>query len=221
MGLVDWNFLIFWILSCHFGFGGLPFLSLALKNIFDQNAQIFFRHVTEEQRSFVMSEKKIRWFVVYTKPRWEKKVVSLLEEQGIENYCPLNKVVKQWSDRKKVVMEPIFKSYVFVRVPEDEKWELRKVEGVLNFVFWLGKPAIVRDEEIYTIRKFLNEFAEVKVEEIAKIQVNKRVRVKQGLMMNYEGILIEVYGSRAKVRIETMGLQLSAQFDRKNLEPVS
>jgi len=167
-----------------------------------------------------MSEKKLRWFVLYTKPRWEKKVATLLEERGIENYCPLNKVVKQWSDRKKVVMEPIFKSYVFVRVPEDEKWELRQVDGVLNFIFWLGKPAIVRDDEIFTIRKFLNEFADVKVEEISKLTVNHRVRVKQGVMMNYEGILIEVYGNRAKVRIETMGLQLSAQFDKKNLEPV-
>jgi transcription antitermination factor NusG len=167
-----------------------------------------------------MDENNLHWFALYTKPRWEKKVAAVLTNREIENYCPLNKVVKQWSDRKKTILEPIFKSYVFVRVPEAEKWDLRSIDGVLNFVFWLGKPARIKDEDIYTIRKFLNEFADVQVEEVSKLAVNSRVRIKQGVLMNYHGILIEVYGSKAKVRIESMGLQLSAQFDKKNLELV-
>ena len=161
---------------------------------------------------------KLNWYAVYTKPRWEKKVAKLLDERGIENYCPLNKVVKQWSDRKKVVMEPIFKSYVFVRVEDKDKFELKNVSGILNFVYWLGKPAIVRDEDIYTIRKFLNEFGEVTVSEIDQLKVNAKVRIKQGIMMNYHGLLVEVMGNKAKVRIESMGIYLFAQFDKKNLE---
>jgi transcription antitermination factor NusG len=167
-----------------------------------------------------MDENNLHWFALYTKPRWEKKVAAVLTDRGIENYCPLNKVVKQWSDRKKVILEPIFKSYVFVRVPDAEKWALRSIDGVLNFVFWLGKPARIKDEDIYTIRKFLNEFADVQVEEVSQLAVNSRVRIKQGVLMNYHGILIEVYGSKAKVRIESMGIQLSAQFDKRNLELV-
>jgi len=174
--------------------------------------------VTEGQRSYVMEEKELHWFAVYTKPRWEKKVAVMLEEQGIENYCPLEKVVKQWSDRKKVVMEPIFKSYVFVRVPEDEKWALRRIDGILNFVYWLGKPARIRDEDIYTIRKFLNEFSDVQVEDAPKLAVNSKVRVRQGVLMNYHGILVELSGNRARVMIESMGIQLSANFEKKNLE---
>ena len=161
---------------------------------------------------------KLNWYAVYTKPRWEKKVAKLLDEKGIENYCPLNKVVKQWSDRKKVVMEPIFKSYVFVRVEDKDKFELKNISGILNFVYWLGKPAIVRDEDIYTIRKFLNEFGEVTVSEIDQLKVNAKVRIKQGIMMNYHGLLVEVMGNKAKVRIESMGIYLFAQFDKKNLE---
>lgn len=161
---------------------------------------------------------KLNWYAVYTKPRWEKKVAKLLDEKGVENYCPLNKVVKQWSDRKKVVMEPIFKSYVFVRVEDKDKFELKNVSGILNFVYWLGKPAIVRDEDIDTIRKFLNEFGEVTVSEIDQFKVNARVRVKQGIMMNYQGLLVEVMGNKAKVRIESMGVYLFAQFNKKNLE---
>jgi len=166
-----------------------------------------------------MDQKKLHWFAVYTKPRWEKKVANILEEQAIENYCPLNKVVKQWSDRKKIVLEPIFKSYVFVRVPEAEKWELRDINGIINFVYWLGKPARIKDQDILTIKKFLNEFSEVSVEETPKLEVNGKVRVKQGVLMNYHGILVEISGNRAKVRIESMGIQLSALFDKKNLEP--
>lgn len=147
-------------------------------------------------------------------------MASLLTEKGYENYCPLNKVIKQWSDRRKVVLEPVFKSYVFVKVEDAKKWDLRKVNGILNFVYWLGKPAVIKEEEINTIRKFLNEFSDVQVAEDKGLKVNTKVRIKQGLMMNYQGMLIELTGNRAKVRIESMGISLQAQFDKKNLEPL-
>jgi transcription antitermination factor NusG len=162
-------------------------------------------------------EIKKTWFAVYTRPRWEKKVAAVLLDKGIENYCPINKVTRQWSDRKKVVLEPVFKGYVFVRLEEDKKWEVKQVNGVLNFVYWLGKPAKIRDEEIDMIRKFLNEFDDVLVE--AKgVVVNSEVRIKQGVMMNYHGVVIEVLGNRAVVKIDTLDIQLSAHFDKKNLE---
>jgi len=162
---------------------------------------------------------KSYWFAVYTRPRWEKKVAALLEQKGIENYCPLNKIIRQWSDRKKTVLEPIFKSYVFVKIDEDKKWDLKKINGIVNFVYWLGKPAHIREEEINTIKKFLNEFTNVEVA-YNDLAVNTKVRVKQGPLMNYQGILIELAGNRAKVKIESMGIQLSAQFDKKNIEAI-
>ena len=164
-------------------------------------------------------EIKKTWYAVYTRPRWEKKVASTLLEKGIENYCPINKVTRQWSDRKKLVLEPVFKGYVFVRLEEEKKWQAKEVNGILNFVYWLGKPAKIRDEEIDTIRMFLNEFDDVQVE--AKgVVVNSEVRIKQGVLMNYHGIVVEVLGNRAVVKIDTLDIQLSAHFDRKNLEPV-
>lgn len=165
-----------------------------------------------------MSE-KLTWYAVYTKPRWEKKIAKALDERGIVNYCPLNKITRQWSDRKKVVLEPIFKSYVFVKVSEDSKWLLKQVDGVLNYVYWLGKPAVIRDEEIDTIRMFLNEFADVSVQQVS-LELNSKVRIKQGVLMNYEGLLLEIQGSTALVKIESMGIQLSAKFDKSNLEKI-
>lgn len=165
-----------------------------------------------------MDTNKTHWYAVYTKPRWEKKVAGILTELGIENYCPLNKVTKQWSDRRKTVLEPVFKSYVFVKTTDKKKWDLKKINGILNFVYWLGKPAVIKDEEIMTIRKFLNEFNEVQVEQNSALRVNTKVRIKQGVMMDYQGLLIEIAGNRARVRIDSMGISLYAQFDKKNLE---
>ena len=157
---------------------------------------------------------------MYTKPRWEKKVAALLLENGVEHYCPINKVIKQWSDRKKVVFEPLFKGYVFVKLEEKKKWEVKKIAGILNFVYWLGKPAQIREEEIDIIRKFLNEFNDVQVEQKGFV-VNSEVLIKQGVLMNYKGIIVEVLGNRAVVKIDNLDLQLSAHFDKKNLELIN
>ena len=166
----------------------------------------------------LMNENK-NWYVVYTRPRWEKKVAGLLANAGIEHYCPLNKVQKQWSDRKKVVMEPLFKGYVFVLVEETKKWEIKNVDGILNYVYWLGKPALVKQEEIDTIKMFLQEFTDVQVYNTS-LGANDNVQVKQGVLMHYKGIVMEVMGNKAKVKIESMGLQLSAVFDVKNLQVI-
>jgi transcription antitermination factor NusG len=163
-----------------------------------------------------MDETNRYWYAVYTKPRWEKKVAALLEASGIEYYCPLNKVVKQWSDRKKVVLEPLFKSYVFVQVEENRKWELLTINGIVNYVHWLGKPAKIKDSEIETVRKFLNEFSCVEVVEATA--VNSKVKIKHGVLMDYHGVLLNVSGNKASVKIESMGVQLTAVFDKKNIE---
>ena len=167
-----------------------------------------------------MVQNNIYWFAVQTRPRWEKKVAATLHDKGIEYYCPLHKVTRQWSDRKKVVLEPVFRSYVFVRINDDKKWEIKKINGILNYVYWLGRPAHIQEEEILTIRKFLNEFEDVTVEQ-KNFYVNAKVRIRQGVLMNYEGMIVEVSGNRIIVRIDSMSLQLSAHFEKKNLELIT
>ena len=89
-----------------------------------------------------------------------------MQRRGLESYCPLNKVRKKWSDRFKVVEEPLFKSYVFVKVTDEEKTDVRFIDGVVNFVYWLGKPARVQDDEIERIKRFLNDHTDVTVEHL-------------------------------------------------------
>ncbi len=157
------------------------------------------------------------WYVVYTRPRWEKKIAKILDDKGIENYCPLNKVRRQWKDRKKIVLEPLFKGYLFVRMEESKKWDIKLIDGIINYVYWLGKPAKVKESEINTIKKFLNEFENVDVVEL-DLKENARVIVTKGVLMNYKGIVVEVIGNKARVQIDSMGIRLSAIIEKSSLE---
>jgi transcription antitermination factor NusG len=160
-----------------------------------------------------------KWYVIYTKPRWEKKVAEFLSGKKIEHYCPLNKTTKYWTDRKKILLEPLFKGYVFVRLSALDKWDIKLIPGVINYIYWVGKPAVVKDEDIDTIRKFLNEFDDVMVVN-KDITENKKVKVKQGIMMNYKGIVLQIKDNKAIVQIESMGVFLTATFEKSNLEKV-
>lgn len=160
-----------------------------------------------------------KWYAVYTKPRWEKKVHGLLVEKGIETYCPLNKVRRKWSDRMKIVHEPLFKSYVFVRIPEEEKTPVRMTNGVVNFVYWLGKPAMVRDNEIELIRKFLDEYHDVEAIPI-ELQTDMKVQVQRGAFMNKEAKVLKVMGNKVQLVIESIGYSLIAVVDKNNLSAI-
>jgi len=159
------------------------------------------------------------WYAIYTKPRWEKKVASLLARKNIESYCPLNKVQRQWSDRKKIVMEPLFQSYVFVNVSNLEQTLVRETSGVLNFVYWLQKPAVIREEEIEVIKRFLNEYHHVQVEK-SIVNLNDKVRIIGGPLMMREGNVLEVKNKTVKVLLPTMGYTLVAEIEKINLEKV-
>ena len=160
---------------------------------------------------------KKNWYAVYTKPRWEKKTYSLLLEKGIESYCPLNKVKKKWSDRIKLVEEPLFKSYVFVKLTEEEKTSVRYINGVVNFVYWLGKPAIIRNNEIERIRQFLNEYTNVTVEPI-ELQPGTKVIIKAGVMMDKEAKVVKDRRTYVEVEIESLGCKLKALIQKKHMD---
>ena len=163
-----------------------------------------------------MTEGKKKWYVVYTKPRWEKKVYELLFKKGLEVYCPLNRVRKQWSDRTKWVEEPLFKSYVFVRAGEEDLSVVRLVGGVLNFVYWLGKPAIVKEKDIDLIRGFLSDHREVEVEPV-ELKKDARVTIRRGVLMDRQGKVVKVMNNRVRVVIESIGYAVVAVVDKMNV----
>jgi transcription antitermination factor NusG len=160
-----------------------------------------------------------KWYAIYTRPRWEKKVHQLLIQKGIDSFCPLNKVHRKWSDRVKLVEEPLFKSYVFVKVNEEQRTPVRMTDGVINFVYWDGKPAIIKDREIESIRKFLDEYENVSLIKL-EIRDDQKVRITSGAFMDQEGKVIEVKNKSARILVESLGCLLVADIDKNKLLPV-
>lgn len=163
-----------------------------------------------------MSDGKRNWYVVYTKPRWEKKVYQLIVNTGMEAYCPLNRVRKKWSDRIKWVEEPLFKSYLFVSILEEQQTDVRMIDGVLNFVYWLGKPAVVKEKEIQTIRKFLKDYHDVQALPV-DLSANDAVTISQGALMDRKARVLKVFNNKVQVVIESIGYSLVAFIDKSNL----
>lgn len=97
----------------------------------------------------------MNWYVVYTKPKWEKKVADRLNAIGVHAYCPTITKISQWSDRKKKIEVPLFNSYVFVQLDDKDRNCVFEVPGVVRYLFWLGKAAIVKNAEIESIQNWL------------------------------------------------------------------
>lgn len=152
-------------------------------------------------------EMESKWYAIYTKPRWEKKVDGILVKNGINSWCPVQKVQKQWSDRKKIIEEPLFKSYVFVRInmKSEERLKVLTTGGVLNFVHYLNKPAVIRDVEVDTIKKYLSEEGtKIEILPLNGFNENEMVKVNHGVFMDNTGKVVR--GGKKKVYVELRGL---------------
>lgn len=160
-----------------------------------------------------------KWYAVYTKSRWEKKVAEQLNKLNIENYCPLNKVVRKWSDRKKVIEEPLFTSYVFVKINDKQMNSLRSVFGLVNFVYWLGKPAVIQDSEIDLIKTFLKNHNDVKIEQ-ASLNIHDKVRVIDGPFVEMEGNVVAIKKKFVKVLIPSLRFFMTAEIEIENIAKV-
>ena len=158
------------------------------------------------------------WFVVYTNPRAEKKVAERLRKLGIEVYCPLLKTMRQWSDRKKKVDIPLFTSYLFVHLEDGDRNRVFMADGVVRYLYWLGKPAIVRQSEIDTIREWLDE-KEIEEVQLTDIQKGDTVLIETGLFKQETGTVTAISRQFVTLKIESLGWELRIYYrDLKKLE---
>jgi len=153
----------------------------------------------------------MNWYVVYTKPKWEKKVADRLTQIGIECYCPLITQIKQWSDRKKKVEVPLFNSYVFIQIEDADRNSVFEVAGVVRYLFWLGKPAVVRDDEINVIKKSIkaSNIADISV---SQIQVGDKIKLETGAFSNQNAIVQEVSKTHYILVLESLGCVLKIKY---------
>lgn len=134
------------------------------------------------------ANKFIRWYVFYTKPRFEKKVNEKLMAKGIETYLPLIKVWRQWSDRKKLIEEPLFKSYIFAHVNEKGRLAVLQTDGIVRCISFNGKIAVVPDDQIEYVKKIV-EFKQDSLKVVSQIYKGTRVKVVSGPLEGMEGFV--------------------------------
>ena len=159
----------------------------------------------------------LAWNVLYTKSKTEKKVFERLSNLGIDLYCPCQRTLKKWSDRKKWVNEPVFKSYIFVKAPDSEsqKLQILNTPGVVRFLYWLGQPAQVRQVEIDAIRSFLGEHQSV---ESVSFDVGLKLNVKQGVLKGSEGVVVYQTKNEVLLRVDKLGMSLVARLPKVSVE---
>jgi transcription antitermination factor NusG len=160
------------------------------------------------------------WYALYVKSRTEKKVALELDGAGIEYYLPLEKRLKQWSDRKKWVEEPLFRSYIFVHITQKEYYKVLQTRGAVKYVSFEGKAVPVPPQQIEAIRIYLAEVDPVAGENQEWKEGNK-VEVTAGKLTGLQGTLIKVGGkNRVRVEIEVVGSAIILNIPRKHLRVI-
>lgn len=145
----------------------------------------------------------MNWFALYTKAKQEKVVTAKLEQLGIEVFCPMITEVKQWSDRKKKVEVPLISSYIFVRLEEKNRGIVFDVPGVVRYLFWLGKPAIVSEKDIVVLKESLNgAFTAIQLTTIGK---GDTLILDSGPFQGKEGIVTEVHKNSVRLILKELG----------------
>jgi transcriptional antiterminator RfaH len=157
-----------------------------------------------------MEINKQSWFILYTKPQQELKVAERLEKSGIESYCPFTEEIRQWSDRKKKIVVPLLKSYVFVNLEEKDRFKVFDVPGVVRYLYWLGKPAVASDQEIAILKESLTlPYLTVKVEDFTR---GKKMVIPSGPFKESVGIVVKVSTKYVTVALEQLGFLVTLHY---------
>ena len=154
------------------------------------------------------------WYAVYTKPQSEKKVTALLAKKRIENFCPHNRVITGYGSKRRMVYEPLFPTFVFVHINEAEMNEVRKTGDVLNFVYWLGKPAVIKTAEIENIAHFNGMYYNIQVEKSA---VNSAgiIRITNEPVLTTGSGIMSLKTAKIKLTLPSLGFTMRAETENE------
>lgn len=165
-------------------------------------------------------ENEKKWFAVYTAPKAEKKVSIRLEQQGIDHYLPVQRLLKQWSDRKKWVEEPLFRSYLFVHITEAHYYPVLNTHGVVKFISFGGTAESIPDFQIETIRRLLMESTDIEVTHEV-FEPGTPIEVIAGPLMGTLGELISYRGEkRIAVKIHTLDTSVLINIPEPYVVPI-
>jgi len=157
-----------------------------------------------------------KWYALYTKSRHEKRVDEQLQDKNIESYLPMRKVLRQWSDRKKWIKQPLFSCYVFVHTTDKERLVTLQTYGSVRIVGFNNGPAVIPESEIITVKHILNELTDV--ESCDPLHVGDRVEITRGPLIGIQGRLEQIRNTqRVVVSIDSIGRALRFNINRSEI----
>lgn len=159
------------------------------------------------------------WYVLYTKPRHENSLTQLMRQDGWTVYCPLKKTLNQWSDRKKIIQTPLFPGFIFIQCSESDRKKALQYPSAIRFLYWLKQPAVVRDQEVKSIRRWMGEYNHDEIE-VKAIDSGSIVRLQAGPLMGLDGTILEWRGAQAIIVLEQMGIQVCVNTQQTPLTQI-
>ncbi len=147
-----------------------------------------------------------KWFVLFTKPRHELKVLERLISLGIQTYTPTKIVIRQWSDRKKKIIIPLLPSMVLVNLENKDPNIVFDVPGVVRYLFENGKRAVVSNAEIVAMQCYQNNTLQIDKNEL---KIGDTVKVP---LLEQEAILLSQKGRNCIVQLKKLGAIVSFQL---------
>ena len=149
---------------------------------------------------------KKNWFVVYTRPQQELKVSDQLTSMGITNYCPTITLVKKYSDRKKKVIKPLLSSYVMVFLEKNQRERVFTCNGIIRFLFFLGKPAVVPNFEITQMQDHLKGvYNDIKITALSVGQIHT---ISEGPFSGLSGRVVQTDKIKVKLELASLGINI-------------
>ena len=172
------------------------------------------------QEAYDLKWNTSHWFALYTKSRHEKLLDRELNKRGIETFLPLRKIMSHWSDRKKWVEEPLFKSYLFVRAPLSQRWTVLNTPGAVCFVGKSARePLAVSERDLLTVRQFVEE--EIQIDPFPYLKQGDRVYIRSGPFKGVEGFIVRKdKHCRLVISLHLLMQSISIQIDEACVEPI-
>ncbi len=168
----------------------------------------------------MFKQKNKDWFVIQTRGRHEKKVYSLLVRSGIEAYLPLLTRKKRWSDRIKLVEEPLFSGYLFVQYNEKNRYQILNTPGVVRFVSFESQYAIVSSRQMETIKALSNLKDETEVIDLSFVP-GEEVLISSGPFKGVEAKLITFKGKdKLLLEVEAIGKGVLLEIGKTKIEKI-
>ena len=150
------------------------------------------------------------WYVLYTKPRSEKKVEEELLSIGIHAYCPTRSEIRIWSDRKKRVEIPLLPSMVLVNLDDEHINRVFECPGVVRYMFWLGKRAIVRQSEVDILKKYLQGDYNLINSKLSNIKVGDNFSLSS--FNNEKGIINRISNNNIWIYLKSIGYSVKLKL---------